>query len=274
MKPLLLKEAQFFGKQEMEKKQKNKLKIKMKYFFLLTIVLVMMFNLFKHHNYSNKRYHTYLVIEKSKVEKNGRKYKIYVKVFDSKNRIVLYKEGNFNTTDSIIYRYTNNIVESFEYKPDENRKLIFDSSDKEVYIENFSGKEIVYKDTFNLYDDINFKEVERLYIDRLSISKKSTNSEFIYKYHYNIKGEKIFMLLPFISNNRGTEEADELDSLNVYCSKEKIIKEEYFFKDKLVRKEYSYELERLVKVKNEVIAPDYKDYFFEEFKYKYVNSWL
>ncbi|MCX6232918.1 MAG: hypothetical protein NTZ33_15420 [Bacteroidetes bacterium] len=234
-----------------------------KIIFLVSLILLLSFC------YVNNNLRKYLIVEKY-IIKYGKEKRVFVKYFDSINNILLYKEGNINITDSTIYNYDYKLrnVEIINYLPNESGELILNSTNN-MNIDKITKNSFLpfYTDTFGLYDENNFKEIEINYKKNLKITSQIIDSELVYKLKYFVNS-KVFIVLPFTNNNRGVDESEILDSLILYCHNLRIYKEDYFFRKKTITKKYSYEDDRLTKVKTKVNSTFVKDSLIETFKYR------
>lgn len=198
--------------------------------------------------------------------------RIYTKVFDTLNNILLYKEGYLKINDSIVYKYNypKDTVEECEYNIYDSKTLELEACNKyRISTLKSTNSFSFYVDTFNLYDELSFKEVQKNYSRNLKVDTLASDTGRTIKYRYGV-GEAIYMLLPFIDNHRGAEYAITLDSMNLFCHKKQIIREEYFFEDRKIIRNYKYSNGRLVSKLNMVYwSTDKTDSYTELFKYDY-----
>jgi len=202
-------------------------------------------------NYGQDIDHFYLSIEKVRVE-NGKSYRQFFRRYNSNNDVILHVEGNFNTTDSVVYKYNypNGTVEIKKFKPGENGGLVLE----ELHTESIQ-KDVnpFLLDSFDLYDVNNFLEIANTYKNKLKTYKLETDSGIVNKYEYDI-GEEAFIVLPYTSNNRGADVAEKLDSLILYCKNKKVVIEEYFFeRNKQVIRKYYYNDSRLIRLRTDLL---------------------
>jgi hypothetical protein len=213
---------------------------------------------------------SFLIIEKVRV-RNGKEYREYFKKYDANNNVLLYVEGNSNTTDSVVYNYDfpKGTVEVKEFKPEGKGVLILENS----HIDSIKkGANTFFVDSFDLYDRNSFIEIDRAYNNKLKVYELKTDTGVVNKYKYDV-GEEAFIVLPYTSNNRGADTAEKLDSLNLYCYNKKVISEEYFFEgNKRVIRKYYYNGYRLTRVRTDLFLNNKTEEGFDElYTYKYIK---
>ena len=207
----------------------------------------------------------------------NREERDFIKYFDSKNRLLLSIEGNLKTTDSSVYKYNsdNSIKEVWDYIPNENGKLVL--SYKNIVNSNIpSEKEYICPyivDTFGLTYEYDYIDIDKNFKNIMKVDSINTDSGLIYKYNYKIN-EVIFLLLPYVSNNNGSENAESLDSMNFVCFNKQIVSEDYYFEKEVhIERKYFYSKTRLIKTTINLYSSNkYKEGFDEIFRYKYVNK--
>ncbi len=204
--------------------------------------------------YSQIDNHEYLKIENIRLQ-YGRERLQFYKIFDSNNKLLIYKEGNVNTTDSIVYKYdaNGNLVGFDEFLPNnEGISVRTHHEQKSLVDANYS---FCILDTFNLFEDISCNEIDVNYKSTLKIDSFPSDSGTVFKYYYPV-GEKPFLVLPFSSNNRGKDISERLDSLILLIHNKKLYQEEYYFETYNVIRKFFYMNDRLVSM---LIEPIYFD---------------
>jgi hypothetical protein len=189
----------------------------------------------------------YLKIEKC-VPAHGQERLVYYKIFNSNHNLLVYKEGNANTTDSIVYTYDKNfkIINSEEFRPDRG-EAIYKVKQATMLDDVRADEKQFFDNPFHLIDDSNLKDADRIYHDSLIVKSFESDSGKVKKYRFGIH-EAMFLLLPFSSNNQGEEGSDILDSLVITCINNKLLSEDYYFTSQLITRKYFYAHDRLVKI--------------------------
>ena len=213
-----------------------------------------------------------LKIENIRLEYGKERVQFY-KIFDSENKLLTYKEGGTNTTDSVVYKYdeNGNLEGYYEYEPN-NEGLLIKTYHKQMEVAEDNSYSFIISDTFNLFENVPCKEIDISYKTNLKMDSFVSDSGFVFKYSYPV-GEKVFLVLPFSSNNRGEDNSERLDSLVFLIHNKKLLQEEYFFeRDKQVKIKYYYDNFRLIRVRTDLFVENKsKEGFDEMYKYKYVK---
>jgi hypothetical protein len=200
---------------------------------------------------------------------------VFTNEFDSHYLLKMHKTGNFLYSDSMIYEYdfNNNLVNEIEYMVYSG--FTMKNADTTTYkIDDFFLTKCsqFYTDTFMVYDDLNFKEIVFDSDFSYKVDTLISDSGINIKCTYYVNGA-IFMCLPFLDNDRGTEKAVVLDSLEIQFYKNQILNETYHFIDRKITRFYYYKENRLIKKETNVCFSDgKKDGFYEIYKYSLIKE--